>query len=69
MLHDAVREIDMSRRRKLDYRWTGPYRVSADIQTKGTYELQELDGTKLGRTYLGNRLKKFVNRQDILMAV
>lgn len=32
--------------------------------TKGTYELEEFDGT-LSRTYAGNRLKKFVRRNKI----
>jgi hypothetical protein len=69
LLHDAVREVDMSRRRKLDFRWNGPYRVCKAVHDKGTYELTELDGTKLLLTYAGNRLKKFVEWNDILMAV
>jgi len=40
----------------------GPYRVCKVIPKKGTYILEEFDGTQLASTYSGNRLKKFVVR-------
>ena len=52
----------MSRNRKLSYKWLGPYRVRKAIPKKGTYILEEFDGTQLAGTYSGNRLKKFVVR-------
>ena len=58
--HDSIAEIDMSRNRKLLYKWLGPYRVRKAIPEKGTYILEEFDGTELLGTYAGNRLKKFV---------
>ena len=29
---------------------------------KGTYQLEELDRTRLARTYIGNQIKKFIKR-------
>ena len=53
---------DKSRHTKLLYRWLGPYRIREADQLKGSYVLEELDGTLVKRTYAGNRLKKFVKR-------
>ena len=53
----------MSSNRKLSYRWLGPFRVSQADQVKGTYLLEELDGTRMRGTYAGSRLKKFILRQ------
>jgi len=50
----------MSRNRKLSYKWLGPYKVCKAIPKKGTYILEEFDGTQLASTYSGNCLKKFV---------
>ena len=60
--HDSIAEIDISRNRKLSYKWLGPYCVQKAIPEKGTYILEEFDGTTLSGTYSGNRLKKFVQR-------
>lgn len=67
--HDSIAEIDMSRNRKLSYKWLGPYRVQKAIPEKGTYILEEFDGTKLSGTYSGNRLKKFVERHGFYVPV
>ena len=61
LMHDARREVDMSRVRKLDFRWTGPFRIT-ELNNKGTFSLEELDGAQLSGTFAGNRLKKFLNR-------
>lgn len=53
---------DKSKNTKLLYRWLGPYRVRQADQLKGSYLLEEVDGTPIRRTYAGNRLKKFVKR-------
>jgi hypothetical protein len=47
LLWDSVRQIDMSRDKKLSKRWLGPYRVSADKTNpeRGSYLLEDLDGT------------------------
>jgi len=60
--HNFIAKVDMSRNRKLSYKWLGPYRVRKAIPKKGTYILEEFDGTQLAGTYSGNRLKKFVVR-------
>src|ERR1700710_2133444 len=52
----------MSKNTKLLYRWLGPYRVRDANQLKGSYALEELDGTPVKRTYAGNRLKRFIKR-------
>src|SRR6202011_5709172 len=67
--HDSIAEIDMSRNRKLSYKWLGPYRVRKAIPEKGTYILEEFDGTELSGTYAGNRLKKFVARDRFYIPV
>jgi len=59
----------MSRSRKLSYKWLGPYKVRKSIPDKGTYLLEEFDGTQLAGTYSGNRLKKFVQRDRFYMPV
>jgi hypothetical protein len=53
---------DKSRKTKLLYRWLGPFRVKKANKLKGSYVLEEMDGTQLKRTYAGNRLKKFLTR-------
>ena len=55
---------DMSRNTKLLYRWRGPYRVNVANKLKGSYVLEEMDGALLRRTYAGNRLKKFLKRDE-----
>jgi hypothetical protein len=67
--HDSIAEIDMSRNRKLSYKWLGPYWVKKAIPEKGTYILEEFDGTQLAGTYSGNRLKKFIERQGFYVPV
>jgi hypothetical protein len=65
LLWDSVREIDMSRIRKLDPRWLGPYRISGTEPSqseRGTYRLEDLDGTAFRHTAPGWRLKFFQQR-------
>jgi hypothetical protein len=67
LLWDSVREIDMSSIRKLDPRWLGPYRISAQRASspeKGTYRLEDLDGTPFRNTTPGWRLKFFKERSQ-----
>ena len=63
--HDAKLELDRSTAKKLAYKWMGPYRVRNAIPEKGTYELEEFDGTPVPGTHPGNRLKKFVRREGV----
>ena len=58
--HDAKGEIDMSRKKKLLYRWLGLYHVREAVLEKGMYELEEFDETQVPRTHARNCLKKFV---------
>lgn len=44
---------------KLDYKWMGPYKIKEAWLYKGTYKLEELDGTEKAGTVAGNRLKLF----------
>ncbi|RYN41671.1 hypothetical protein AA0114_g10630 [Alternaria tenuissima] len=62
LLWNSVREIDMSRDRKLDTRWLGPYRVREAGPDRGTYRLEDLDGTPFPHTTPGKRLKLFRQR-------
>jgi hypothetical protein len=61
LVRDVIRDLDMSRSRKMDPRWKGPFRIKY-VSEKATYILEELDGCELRRTYAGNRLKKFYQR-------
>jgi hypothetical protein len=65
LLHDALQEVDMSSRLKLGYRWLGPFRVSKAIPEKGTFLLEEMDGTRLQGTFAGNRIKVFRKRHGV----
>jgi hypothetical protein len=67
--HDTVRKIDKSRKRKLDYRWLGPYRIIAANPIKGNYTLAELDGTELKGTIAGFRIKPFVQRDGFFYSI
>jgi hypothetical protein len=63
LLHRHDADVDMSRSKKLAFRWAGPYRVKDCIEDRGTYLLEELDGTQLKGTFAGNRIRPFHIRQ------
>lgn len=44
---------------KLAFKWLGPYRIYNTIEEKGTYILEEQDGSRLAGIFTGDRLKKF----------
>jgi hypothetical protein len=46
----------------------GLYRIKT-VFLKGYYKLEEIDGTKLKGTYIGNRLKKFIYKKDAFIPV
>jgi hypothetical protein len=64
LLHNTQREKDMTRQNKLNFRWLGPYRVVHANPNKGSFTLAEVDGTELGGTVAGNRLKLFHPRPE-----
>jgi hypothetical protein len=64
LLHNTQREKDMTRQNKLNFRWLGPYRVVRANPNKGSFTLAEVDGTELGGTVSGNRLKLFHPRPE-----
>ena len=45
--------------RKLSFKWLEPYQICDAIKDKGTYILEELDGSQLAGIFAGDRLKKF----------
>ena len=55
-------DVDKSSKTKLMWRWLGPYKIREANALKGYYLLSELDNTPIERSYMGNRLKKFVKR-------
>ena len=63
LLQDTRRKKDMSR--KLFFRWLRPYRICNAVKDKGTYMLEELDGSRLAGTFAGDRLNKFHPRQRL----
>jgi hypothetical protein len=60
---DNKRDVDMSRREKLSFRWLGPYRVRDVVEDRGTYLLEEMDGTLLRGTFAADALRPFRIRQ------
>ena len=58
LLHNTVKNADLSSSNTLRFRWLGPYRVHRD-NGNGSYIIKELDGTVLSDSTAGNRLKRF----------
>ena len=65
LLHDTRRKKDMSQ--KLAFKWLGPYRIYNAVGEKGTYMLEEPNGSRLAGTFTGDRLKKFHPRQRLYL--
>lgn len=63
LLHNTRRKKDMSQ--KLAFKWLGPYRIYHAVEGKGTYMLEELDGSRLAGTFAGDRLKKLHPRHRL----
>ena len=65
--YDALREVDKSFDKILDFRWLRPYEI-AKVNNKGYYILKELrnNGPQLKKTYAGNRFKLFHKRQHFI---
>ena len=63
LLHDTRRKKNMSR--KLAFKWLGPYQIHNSVKDKGTYMLEELDGSRLAGTFASDRLKKLYPRQRL----
>jgi len=57
-------QLIMQHGRKGEIRWLGPYRVRRQ-NVRGSYELNELDGTPIHGIYAANRLKKYHSRNQI----
>jgi hypothetical protein len=68
LVRDVIGDLDMSRNQKLRPRWKGPFRIS-QASEKGTYLLEELDGTPLKATYAGNRVTRFYQRGTLENAI
>lgn len=65
LLRNTERDVDMSTKQKLAFRWLGPYVVRDVVEEKGTYLLCEVgnDGAQLRGTFAGNRLIPFRQRE------
>ena len=59
LIFNSTTTINISASKKLNYRWTKPYRITKSNPLKGTYRISELDGAVLRDTYADNRLKRF----------
>jgi len=59
LIFDSAAVINVSASKKLNYRWTGLYRIIKSDSFKGIYKVSELDGAVLRDTYANNRLKRF----------
>lgn len=61
LLHNTIKEADLSRNNTLRFRWLGPYRIH-EARNNGSYLIKELDGTVCTESVAGNRLKRFFAR-------
>jgi hypothetical protein len=59
LLFNSIRAINMSSLKKLRFRWLDPYRMHTAYQDKGTYILEDLNGSVFKHTTAGNNLKPF----------
>ncbi|KAK4690749.1 hypothetical protein P7C70_g9499, partial [Phenoliferia sp. Uapishka_3] len=59
LVHNA--KLDTLHGGKFLPRWTGPYRVSTRLK-KGSYLLEELDGTRMKRVYAARRVRRYYPR-------
>src|SRR6266536_1808164 len=59
LIFNSTAVINISAFKKLNYRWTGLYRITESDPLKKIYKISELDGAVLRDTYAGNRLKRF----------
>src|SRR6266511_3363954 len=59
LIFDSTTIINILTSKKLNYRWTGLYRITESDPLKGIYRVSELDSAVLRDTYAGNRLKYF----------
>ena len=57
LLHNTKLKFQFSH--KLDFRWTGMYRIANFVEDKRIYFLEELNGARLQGTFAGNWLKFF----------
>ena len=57
--------LDKQWSQKLKNRWLGPYRIREIAEDRGTYLLDELDGTQLDGIFAGDRIKKFHPRHGV----
>lgn len=73
LLHDSLKDYDMTSTQKLRFRWLGPYRIHG-IKGNGSYSLKELDGTVIRHladasgSFNGDRLKRFYPRSDDILS-
>ena len=57
--------LDKQWSKKLDNRWNSPYLINDLKESRGTYLLEELDGTVLEGVFPGERLKRFFPRRGV----
>ena len=62
VVYNSRFDTDYSLKSKLAFWWLGPYKIREAYKEKGTYILEELDGTLIKGTYAGRRLKIWHSR-------
>lgn len=65
LLYDIQRKKDMSQ--KLAFKCLGPYRICDAVKEKGSYLLEERDGSRLDSTFAGDIIKEFHPRQQLCL--
>jgi Integrase zinc binding domain/RNase H-like domain found in reverse transcriptase/Reverse transcriptase (RNA-dependent DNA polymerase)/Chromo (CHRromatin Organisation MOdifier) domain len=64
LIFNNAKQLDRSTQTRAQPRWTGPFRIHKANEDKGTYTLEELDGTAITKQVAGQRLKKFYAREE-----
>jgi hypothetical protein len=69
LVYNSRYEGDYTATRKMAFWWLGPYRISEADNVKGTYKIEELDGTAREGFIAGTRMKAYIQRETTEMPV
>jgi hypothetical protein len=64
LLYRSKEDTDMSRNKKLAYRWDRPFKIDSINPKHTSYYLVTVDKTLVNGIFAGDRLKKFVKTPE-----
>jgi hypothetical protein len=65
LLYNSFLEKSRTTKYKLHDKWRGPYRIREAPEDSMHYYLEELDGTRLKKSFAGDLLKRFFTRSEL----